>query len=59
MGLYAISLLDAILQAFSAALQGVVTAGVGMDLHSPYTAAPGGKVACLSLLHLRFVCGVS
>ena len=58
MGLAALGLLDATLQAFVAALHGVVTAGVVSALPSLLPAAPGGKVACLSLLHLRFECGV-
>ena len=59
MGLAALDLSDANLQAFTAALQGVVTAGVVSDLPSPLPAAPGGKVACLSLLHLPFACGMA
>ena len=59
MGLAALSLLDATLQAFAAALQGVVTAGVVSALPSPLSGAPGGNVARHSLLHLRFACGVA
>ena len=59
MGLAALGLLDATLQAFAAALQGVVTASVVLALPSPSPAAPGLKVARLSLLHLRFACGVA
>ena len=58
-GLAALGLLDTTLQAFAAALQGVVTAGVVLDLHTPSPAAPGVKVPCISLLHLHFVCGVA
>ena len=54
----ALGLSDATLQAFAATLQGVVTAGIVSNLPSPSTSAPGGKVACLSLLHLQFACGV-
>ena len=54
-----LSLSDATLQAFKAALQGVVTAGVASTLYSTYSAAPGGKVACLSLPHIRFAFGVA
>ena len=59
MGLAVVGLLGATLQAFAAALQGVATAGVVSDLPFTSPAAPGGKVACLSLLHLRFACGVT
>ena len=58
-GLDALGLSDATLQAFTAAMQGVVTAGVVSALPSPSPAAPGGKVARLSLLHLRFACRVA
>ena len=58
MGLAALGLLDATLQVFVAALQGVVTAGVVSALPSSLPAAPGRKVARLSFLHLRFECGV-
>ena len=57
-GLTALGLLNATLQAYVAALQGVVTAGVVLALPSPSTAAPVGKVARLSLLHLLFACGL-
>ena len=59
MGLAAIGLLDATLQAFAAALQGMVTAGVVSALPSPSPAAPGVKVARISFVHLRFECGVA
>ena len=59
MGLAALGLLDATLQEFAAALQGVVTAGVVLDLHTPSPAAPGVKVPRISLLHLRVMCGVA
>ena len=58
MGLAALGLLDATLQAFAAALQGVVTAGVVSSLPSPPPSVPGRKVTCLSLLHLHFASGV-
>ena len=57
-GLASLGLSYATLQAFSAALQGVVTAGVVSSLPSPAPATPEGKVTRLSLLHLRFACGV-
>ena len=53
------TLLDTTLQAFEATLQGVVTAGVVLSLSYPSPAAPVGKIAHLSLLHLRFACGVA
>ena len=59
MGLYALGLSDATLQAFAAALQGVVTARMVSALPSPLPVAPGGKVACLSLFHFHFSCGVA
>ena len=59
MGLAALGLSDATLQAFAAALQGVVTARLFSALPCPSPAAPGGKVAPLSLLHLCFACGVA
>ena len=58
-GIAALGLSDATLQAFAAAMQSVVTAGVVAALPSPSPAAPGSKVARLSLLHLRFACGVA
>ena len=59
MGLAALGLSDATLQEFAAAMQSVVTAGVVSALRSLSPTAPGGKVARLSLLHLRFVCEVA
>ena len=50
---------DATLQAFTAALQGVVTTGVLLALLSPAPSAPVGKVDLLSLIHLQFTCGVA
>ena len=58
-GLAVLGLSDATLQAFVAAMQSVVTAGVVSALPSPSPDALGGKVARLSLLHLRFACGVA
>ena len=58
-GLAAFGLSDATLQAFAAAMQGMVVAGVVSALLSLLPTAPGGKVARLSLLHLHFVCGVA
>ena len=57
MGIYALGLSDATLQVFTASLQGVVTAGVVLDLTSPSPAAPGEKIARLFLLQLRFCVG--
>ena len=59
MGLSVLGLSDATLQAFAEDLQGVVTVGIVSALPSPSPAFPGGKVARLSLLHLRFACGVA
>ena len=59
MGLAVLDLLDATSQAFAAALQGVVMAGVVSALPYPSPAAPEEKVARLFLLHLRFVYGVA
>ena len=59
MSLSSLGLSDAAIHAFAAALQGVLTEEVGAELPSPYPAAPTWKVAALSLLHLRFVCGVT
>ena len=56
--LFALGLSDTTLQEFAAVLQGVVTAGVVSALPYPSPAAPWGKVAQLSLLHLLFACGV-
>ena len=49
---------DAVVQAFTAKLQGVAAEGVGSYLPSPSTATLIGRVADLSLLHLRFNFGV-
>ena len=54
MDLVALGLYDSALHAFAAALQGVVAAGVSAALPSPAPSGPTGKVATLSLLHLRF-----
>ena len=40
-------------------MQGVVANGVAAALPSPGLSGPTGKVATLSLMHLRFVCGVA
>ena len=45
------------LNAFAAALQGVVAAGVSVVVPCPSSSAP--TVATLSLLHLRFTCRVA
>ena len=55
----ALGILYAAVQAFVAALQVVVTVGVGVALPSPSPITPSGRVADLSLLHLRFACGVA
>ena len=52
MGLAVLGLSDATLQAFTSALQGVVTAGVVLHLPSPLPSGPRGKVDRLFLLHL-------
>ena len=57
MGLAVLGLLGKILQAFTAALQCVVTAGVVLSLPSPSPAAPRGNVARLYFLHIHFACG--
>ena len=59
MGLAVLDLLDATSQAFAAALQGVVMAGVVSALPYPSPAAPQGKFARLFLLYLCFTCGVA
>ena len=56
--LAALGLSDSALHTFAAALQGVVAAGVIAEVPSPALSAPTGKVATLSLLHLRFACGL-
>ena len=52
-------LLDTMVHTFASALQGVVAVGVGAALPSPSPSAPLGRVAVISLLHLRFACGVA
>ena len=47
------------MHAIAVALQGVVANGVAVALPSPAPSGPTGKVATLSLLHLRFVYGVA
>ena len=47
------------MHALAAALQGVVANGVAAALPSLAPSGPTGKVATLSLLHLRFVCRVA
>ena len=54
-GIAALGLSDATLKTSAEDLQGVVTAGLASALPSPSPASPGGKVARLSLMHLRFV----
>ena len=58
-GLAALVLSYYALHVFAAALQGVVAAGVSAAVPSPSPSAPTGKVVTLSLLRLRFECGVS
>ena len=58
-GLAALGLSDSYLHAFTAALQGVLEAGVIAEVPSPSPSSPMGKVMTLSLLHLHFVCGVA
>ena len=58
-GLAALGLSDSGLDAFAAALQGVVAAGVSAALPSPSQSGPMRKVATLSLLYLRFACRVA
>ena len=58
-GLAALGLTESAVHALAEALQGVVANGVAAALPSPALSGPTGKVATLSLLHLRFVCGVA
>ena len=58
-GLAALGISDSALHVFAAALQGLVATGVSATLPSPAPSVPTGKVATLSLLHLRFACGVA
>ena len=53
-GLSALDLSDSSLHTFTAAMQGMVAAGFSMEVPSPAPSAPMGKIATLSLLHLRF-----
>ena len=59
MGLGYLGLLDATIQAFAAALQGVVNAWVVSALTYSSSFALLGKVASLSLIHLLFMGGVA
>ena len=54
-----LGLSDSALHAFALALQGGVAAGVSAEVPPPFLSIPTGKVATLSLLHLRFACGVA
>ena len=56
--LAALGISNATVHTLVAALEGVVSLGVGAALPSPSPAAPSGKVPLLSLLHLCFTCGV-
>ena len=58
-GLADLCLSDFALHSFAAALQGVATEGVTAAFPSPALSGPTGKVATLSLLHLRFAYGVA
>ena len=58
-GLAALYLSDSALYIFTAALQGVVAAGVRMAVPPPAPSSLAGEVVTLSLLHLRFECGVA
>ena len=58
-GLADLDLSNSSLHAFTAALQGVAVAGVSATVPSPAPSAPTGKVATLSLLYIRFTCGVA
>ena len=58
-GLAALGLSYSAIHTLAAALQGVVAAGVSVALPSPAPSGLMGKVATLSLLHIRFACGVA
>ena len=57
--LASLGLSESALHAFTAALQGVVAAGVSTEVTSLVLSAPTGKIETLSLLHLRFTCRVA
>ena len=52
-------LTESAVHALAVSLLGVVANGVAAALPSPAPSGPTGKVATLSLLHLRFVCRVA
>ena len=54
-----LGLSDDTVHAFAAALQGMVTAGVGEALPYPSPSAPSGRVAKILLFHLCFACRVA
>ena len=58
-GLAALGLSNYDLHAFTLSLKGMVAAGVRAAVPPPSPSAPTGKVATLSLLHLRFSCVVA
>ena len=58
-GLAALGLSNSTLHDFTEDLQGMVEARVSAEVPSPYLSAPTGKIAALSLLHLRFAYGVA
>ena len=57
--LASLGLSDSAIHTFTTALQVVVAAGVSLAVPSPSPSALTGKVMTLSLLHLRFTCGVA
>ena len=58
-GLAALGLSDSTIHTVVVAMQGVVAGGVTVEFPSPAQSVPTVKVATLSLLYLRFVCGVA
>ena len=54
----ALGLSESALHAFAAALQGEVAAGFRKAVPSSAPSGPTGKVTTLSILHIRFPCGV-
>ena len=57
-GLAALGFSDSSLHYFLVSLQGMVAAGVSAEVPSPSPSALTGKLMTLSLLYLRFLCGV-
>ena len=58
-GLAALGLSDSALYSFPASLQVMVATAVSAAVLSSALSSPTGKVATLSLLHLRFACGMA